>query len=392
MTPIRLAVLCDYLEEQWPSMDLCGERISASLAERHSDRLAVRKIVPPYYHRAARWSPFRQSGLFRNIDRIWNRHRAYPRTLAALRARDRFDLFHVVDHSYAQLVLSLPAERTVVTCHDLDTFRCLLDPEHEPRPAWFRWLAGRTLAGFRRAGAVVCDSEATHRAIRAHDLVPGDRLHVNPLGTHPECSPDPDPGADAEAARWLGPVSSATGPDLLHVGSTIPRKRIDVLLDVFAAVRRIEPKARLIKAGGSLNAEQERRARALGVAEAVVQVPFVPPAVLAALYRRAAVVLQPSEAEGFGLPVAEALACGASIIASDLPVLREVGGDAPLYRAVGDVPAWTEAVGLLLDIRRRRDETWHARRAAGLEQARRFHWSAHADRLAALYAKMAGIP
>ena len=72
--------------------------------------------------------------------------------------------------------------------------------------------------------------------------------------------------------------------------------------------------------------------------------PFLRPAdrTLAAVYRRAALVLQPSEAEGFGLPVAEALACGTPVLASDLAVLREVGGEAAVYRAVGDVPAWSD--------------------------------------------------
>ena len=53
--------------------------------------------------------------------------------------------------------------------------------------------------------------------------------------------PEPDPAADAEAARLLGPVGPDGPPDLLHVGSTIPRKRIGLLLEIFAAVRRARP-------------------------------------------------------------------------------------------------------------------------------------------------------
>ena len=60
----------------------------------------------------------------------------------------------------------------------------------------------------------------------------------------------------------------------------------------------------------------------------------------------------PSDAEGFGLPIIEALACGAPVIASDLPVLREVGGDAVRYCAVGDVDAWSSAI---VDVIRERD-------------------------------------
>ena len=144
-------------------------------------------------------------------------------------------------------------------------------------------------------------------------------------------------------------------PDLLHVGSTIPRKRIDLLLEIFAAMRRAYPGARLIKAGGGLRPEQTRQAEALGVADAIVTLPFFVPSergILAAVYRRAALVLQPSDAEGFGLPVAEALACGATVLASDLPALREVGGDAAAYCPVGDIDAWTTAAAALLQAQR----------------------------------------
>ena len=56
----------------------------------------------------------------------WNRLIDYPRHVSGL--RDQYDVFHVVDHSYSQLLHRLPPERTVVTCHDLDTFRSVLQP------------------------------------------------------------------------------------------------------------------------------------------------------------------------------------------------------------------------------------------------------------------------
>jgi glycosyltransferase involved in cell wall biosynthesis len=93
-------------------------------------------------------------------------------------------------------------------------------------------------------------------------------------------------------------------------------------------------------------------------------------------------VLQPSEAEGFGLPLAEAMACGAPLLVSDLPVLREVAGDVAAYRAVGDVPAWVDAALSLLDE--------GARRGAGLTRSALFRWEAHAGRLVDLYRAVAG--
>jgi glycosyltransferase involved in cell wall biosynthesis len=232
---------------------------------------------------------------------------------------------------------------------------------------------------------VVCNSETTRQTVRAHDLVPESRLRTVHAGIAPEFRAEPDPAADAELARRLGPLHPQGPPELLHVGSNIARKRIDVLLQTFAAVRLAVPGARLIKVGGALEPDQESQARALGIADAIIVFPFLNRAALAAVYRRAALVLQPSAAEGFGLPVAEALACGAPVLASDLPALREVGGEAAVYRAVGDVPAWSEAALDLLAERQAQNEAWHARRAAGMARAALFTWPAHVRALVGIY-------
>lgn len=110
---------------------------------------------------------------------------------------------------------------------------------------------------------------------------------------------------------------------------------------------------------------------------------------LADVYRRASVVLLPSDAEGFGLPVIEAMACGTPVLASDLPVLREVGGDAATYAPVGDVEAWVRSVTVLLAEPEAAPDQWKARRAAALRQAAGFTWERCAARMAALYAAVA---
>jgi glycosyltransferase involved in cell wall biosynthesis len=390
MMPIRLAVVCDYLEERWPSMDLVGDMILDGLAGRHSGEVAATRVRPAFRRRFARLPALGGGGAARNADRLMNRFGDYPRALRHLAGRGGFDLFHVVDHSYSQLVHVLPADRTVVTCHDLDTFRCLLEPGVEPRPRWFRAMARRILDGLQKAAVVACDSEATRLALLRYGLVPEERLRLVHLGIHPGCSAEADPAADAEAERLLGPVDPGGPPDLLHVGSNIPRKRIDVLLGVFAAVRRERPGTRLVKVGGPFTPEQDRRAEDLGVSDAIVRLPFLDRPVLSAVYRRAALVLQPSEAEGFGFPVAEAMACGAAVLASDLPVLREVGGEAAVYRPVGDIPSWTGAALDLLEARRSDPDAWRARREAGLARSSLFSWDAHVDRLVEIYRALIG--
>lgn len=383
--PIRLGIVCDYLDEGWPSMDLAAELLREALETHAAPEFRVTLLRPPMPRVARRLSGGK---LAKNADRYLGRYLAYPGWLRKHRAH--FDLFHVVDHSYAHLVHELPAGRTVVTCHDLDAYRSVIEPEEEPRPRWFRDTMGRVLSGLQAAAHVVCDSAIVRDQLLARDVVPAHRVSVVPLPVHPDFAPDPDPPADQEAAKLLGPRRDDAA-DLLHVGMNVPRKRVDFLLHVLAEVRRLHPKARLVRAGGPLSPEQHGQAQELGVLDAVVELPFLDRRILAAVYRRAAAVLVPSEREGFGLPVVEALSCGTPVVASDLPVFREVGGEAVVYRDATSVAAWVDAVdGLLWDRRDRRQ--WKGRREAALERAAEFGLEVYARRLVDVYRQVLGGP
>ena len=85
------------------------------------------------------------------------------------------------------------------------------------------------------------------------------------------------------------------------------------------------------------------------------------------------------------MPVAEAMACATPVLASDLPVLREVGGDAAEYAPVADVPRWVESALALLDERRNRPEAWEIRRASSVARAARFTWTSHVNDLIEMY-------
>jgi len=158
-----------------------------------------------------------------------------------------------------------------------------------------------------------------------------------------------------------------------------------VLLKVFAEVRKRAPRARLVRVGGAFTAAQAALADELNLKDSISVLPFLEPEVLAAVYRRAALVLQPSEREGFGLPVAEALACGTPVVASRIPSLAEVGGEAAVYAPVGDTEAWADAVNVLLCERAYDPARWAARREAGVRRAARFTWETYVAETAALY-------
>ncbi|RKH00973.1 glycosyltransferase [Corallococcus carmarthensis] len=370
----------DPREEGWPSMDLVGEALVEGL-EAFPAEVDVTRVRPSIPHAVRALPRLGSRKAAFNADRLLTRFGLYPARLP--RERLGHDAFHIVDHTYAQLAHVLPRERTGVYCHDLDAFRSVLEPHREPRPTWFRLMARVTLKGLERAALVFHSTQQVRDELLAHGVVPPERLVWAPYGVSPEYRLEPVPGDASDAV--LAPMKGR--PYLLHVGSAIRRKRLDVLFDTFAALRVRHPDLMLVQQGGVLDAAQQAQVARLGLRGALLQPPRQERATLAGLYRRASAVLIPSEAEGFGLPVIEALACGASVVASDLPVLREVGGDACLYRPVGDVAAWTEAVDGVLTGRSPAPAP-ELRRA----RAARFTWSAHARTVLDAYLRLLDRP
>jgi glycosyltransferase involved in cell wall biosynthesis len=382
---LRVAIVADYAEEGWPSMDLVADMLLDTLGREHASTIDAR-LIRPKMPRRLTYLPLAR-GTLAVLDRAIARQWDYPRQL---RSRGRgFDIYHVVDQTYAHLVHGLPAGRAIVTCHDVDAFRSVLQPEVERRSLPFRWMTKRILSGLEKAAHVPCDSEATRDALIDLASFPRERLSVIPNGVDAGGSPVQDPVSDFEVGRVLGP---RVGVELLHVGSTIERKRIDMLLEIFAAVRAERPDARLIRVGGPFTGAQRALARELGVADAIAVLPFVDRGTLSAIYRRAAVTLLPSEREGFGLPLVESLACGTPLVATDIPVLRELGGNAVAYSALGDVRAWRETILALLKERDTDPTRWRARQSQGIARAAAFSWSHYAARLSDLYHAVAGRP
>jgi glycosyltransferase involved in cell wall biosynthesis len=382
----RVALVCDLVEENWPSMQLVADMLLEQLELSLATEFEAARLCPRMRRHFALPLPGSRQ-FWNNADRLTNRFIDYPLWLRRLRSE--FDLYHIVDHSYSQLVHQLPAGRTVVTCHDLDTFRCLLEPALEPRPAWFRAMSRRILSGLEKAAHVITVSASTREEILRYGLLPPERVTVVHNGVHKACSPAPDQAADAEVARLL-PAKAAGELWLLHVGSTIPRKRIEVLLRVFGAVRAESPQIRLVRVGGEFTPAQLQLARDLNVADSIHLLTGLTPGVLAAVYRRADLLLQTSESEGFGLPVVEALACGCPVVASDIPVLREVGGPAALYCPLGDVANWKDTVDRLFREWAVEPHARERRRAEGMAHAARFSWAETAGQTARVYEAVLG--
>lgn len=362
--PIELTLLLDYEEEGWPSMELVGQQLARHLEEEFRGVVSVAARRPAFRRRLG----MLPGKLAFNADRFLNRYHDYPRWLSRFGSTG---FYHLSDHSYAHLASVLPPARTGVYLHDLDAFRCLLEPEAEPRPWWFRKMTSRVLAGLQRASLVFHSTQVVRDAVVRHGLVPEERLVYAPYGYTADFSPD---GATAIRGR----------PYLLHVGSCIPRKRIDVLLDVYAACRAVRPELLLVKVGGEWRPEHERVIEERGLRGFISHERDVDVATLAALYRGASCVVLTSEAEGFGLPLLEALACGAPVVASDIPPFREIGGRVCTYAALADSRSWVAPILAAV-------EGGASARRERSERARLFSWTRHARTIGDAYLRLAGL-
>lgn len=287
------------------------------------------------------------------------------------------DLFHAPAHRLPED----PPSRLVYTLHDL-TFLS------HPRLHTLRNRADTLVATSRAvcAGArFIAVSEYTRGQAGALLGLEPELVDVVPWAADPELGPgDPD-----AAAAEVGPRYGIDRPYLLSVGSVEPRKNLFRLVEAFAALpARLRNRHLLVVVGGEgwrNRAILERLERAIA-AGWVVRPGRVPRADLAVLYRGAVALAYPSLAEGFGLPVLEAMACGCPVVTSRVSSLPEVAGDAALLVDPQDTTSLAAALERVLTEADLRAEL----RRRGLERARAFSWRRTAEATLAVYRRLMG--
>lgn len=168
---------------------------------------------------------------------------------------------------------------------------------------------------------------------------------------------------------------------LLGIGGPEPRKRAELLLDVYARLREAEPATpplAVIGWGGKPHPALKARP---ALHRHVHVLPWIGDDRLAALYTGAVATIVPSREEGFGFPVLEAMACGSPVVCGRHSSLAEIGGDAALFVEGADPDEWVEALQRVAFDQEEHDR-WKER---GLQQAARFRWEETARRFQALY-------
>jgi glycosyltransferase involved in cell wall biosynthesis len=248
------------------------------------------------------------------------------------------DVFHFSDWMY-------PPQRDGIratTIHDLLPLR---------HPEWVHPQTHRMHSRKYAHAARTCDLIVVNSAFTAGEVVellgfPRKRIAV----AHPAVSPTFSPA---------GPSRDLGGPYVLTVATLERRKNLETLLTAMRLVRERHPELRLAVAGAPGWQEPSLEA------DGVVPLGYVEDDELGALYRGAEVFVYPSRFEGFGIPVVEAMACGAAVVASSHASLDEASGDAALRAD----PDSADAIAAAIDRGLSERDPLVAR---GLEHARRF--------------------
>ncbi|HVY60355.1 MAG TPA: glycosyltransferase family 1 protein [Planctomycetota bacterium] len=273
--------------------------------------------------------------------------------------------------------LSLPAAvraPAAVTIHDINT----IDDPTLARDRTVARRAAKTAKVLRRADLVIVVAAFVRDRILHHfPEFPADRIRVVHHGVdHAGLSPERGPGDAAVLARHgLGDGR----PYVLFVGRVEHRKNPDGLVRGFARAAAAK-EARLVFAGMKGRSSVEDAIRETGIGERARFLGRVEDADLGPLYRGAACFALPSRYEGFGIPLAEAFACGAPALASNATALPEVAGDAAELCAIEP-----EAIAAGLDRVLGDAERARALRERGLARAREFTWRRCAERTLEAY-------
>jgi alpha-1,3-rhamnosyl/mannosyltransferase len=265
----------------------------------------------------------------------------------------------------------------VVTLHDLAT---VLYPETQNLKV--KWSLRPFLdSTVERAARVIAISAAVGAEIERHYPAARGKIEIVANGVDPEFRP-----ADAAGILATRERLGLSGGYVLYAGTIEPRKNLELLLDAWRGARAAQPSfPPLVLAGppGWKSGGLERRL-AGREGEGVVRLGSLPRAELVAVLQAATVFVFPSLYEGFGLPAAEALACGVPTIVSRTPSLVEVVGDAA---AIVDPDDPEDLAAVLLDLVANPDLAQRLA-AAGPPRAELFRWNRAARRLRAIFAEV----
>ena len=319
----------------------------------------------------------------------------FPMQMRLRMRHDPPDTLHVFcDQALGPWVPLVVRRPHVVHCADLLALRSALGEVPENRPSMTGRIYQRFIRrGFAQARHFISISEQTRRELHRLGGVTAQTSQVVYLGLNQAYAPMA-PAAARQALHAAG-LPTPPGRFLLHVGGGHWYKNTVGVVALYG--RYVQRCVALGQSPMPLWLVSPPPSAAVQAALERVpssgQVRFfqsLPPAALQGLYSLAALMLFPSLAEGFGWPIAEAMACGCPVLTTDEPPMNEVGGDAAHYlpRLSGpqDLEPWSRAAAeVLLRVLNAAPEERALRVRAGLQRATAFSADSMVERYLAIY-------
>ena len=189
-------------------------------------------------------------------------------------------------------------------------------------------LRRRVAHATRTADLIITVSESVKSEIIAEYGVPASKIIVTPIPADPIYS---QPGTINVVAKYNLPTKRY----IFSIGNLEPRKDLPTMIAAFRALpNKIRKQYSLVLAGGKgwkTETTEHAVAEAQAAGEHIIRPGYIPQEDAPAFYQQADLFCMSAIYEGFGIPIIEALTSGTPVVASDIPVLREAGGDAVLY-------------------------------------------------------------
>lgn len=384
---MKIVLLPNMVEFPSVSMKRYAEEMVSALSRVAGPRWQVEEMVCHRVEGATRLLPGSEGE--KMASRL-GRFVRYP----MMAARAEGDVFHVLDHSHANLTLSLDKEKSVITCHDIIPLLGAKGLIPVAAGRLTRYTFPQRIRCMQRCRYILSVSEATKRDLVEHGGVDPERVVVAHNGVNTVFGPEPPGGPDEQMERTAAIRCKHRLPEgakvVLHVGTATRYKNTPALLRALKRLRE-EPAARdsvyLLRVGAPFFEDEESLIDELGIRDRVVHAGRVATDEMLADYYRAADVLGfPSLYEGFGWPPAEAMACGTPVVTSNAAALPEVVGDAGETVPPRDDEALAAALWRVLSA----GEAERGRiRARCLKQASQFTWENCARTALGVYERVA---
>jgi glycosyltransferase involved in cell wall biosynthesis len=271
--------------------------------------------------------------------------------------------------------------RSVVTIHDLFSYQF-----PEIHSGWLPRGVNRLLISnaVRRAATIITPSRATAADVAAYFPHASGRIVPIAEATDDRFVASRNPAGEAAWQRYFG----VRPPYFLYLGQWKAYKNLPLLIEAFRRVVAQRPSVQLVIAGHDPRHPEVGAAVARLLQGSALLPGHLPDDAVADLYRGAAAVVVPSRAEGFGLPVLEAMACGVTVVCSDIPVLRELAEGVAIFCDPNSAASFAAGMVTALDA-----QTADGRIRRGIERARQYSWRTAAQETVRIYERvLAGRP